>query len=121
MSKGEITARNHGWSPELLTVLGATLAIGVGLAGLILNVQAQVHEDMRAMEIRIHTMETRIREDVRELREDVRELRGDVGELRERVSHLRDASTGEACPYLNPRRCPHQPERKRVASRGRGT
>ena len=61
------------------------LAIGVGLAGLILNVQAQVRDDMGAME-------TRIREDMGamevRIREDVRELRGDVGELRERVSHL---------------------------------
>ena len=31
---GEIGARSHGWSPELLTLLGAVLAIGVGLAGL---------------------------------------------------------------------------------------
>ena len=85
MVSNQSTARNHGWSPELLTVLGAVLAIGVGLAGLILNVQAQVREDMRAME-------TRIREDMGvmevRIREDVRELRGDVGELRERVSHL---------------------------------
>lgn len=92
MSKGEGAARNHGWSSELLTVLGAMLAIGVGLAGLILNVQAQVREDMGTMEARIHTMETRIREDMAamegRLREDVRELRGDVIEVRERVSHL---------------------------------
>ena len=128
MSKGEITARNHGWSPELLTVLGAMLAIGVGLAGLILNVQAQVREDMRAMEARIHTMETRIREDmaameagirmdmgameariredVRELREDVRELRGDVGELRERVSHLEGRFDGGGMPVPRPEESP---------------
>ena len=110
-------ARNHGWSPELLTVLGAVLAIGVGLAGLILNVQAQVREDMRAMETRIRedmgAMEMRIREDmgvmemrIREdmgvmevrIREDVRELRGDVGELRERVSHLEGRFDGGGIP-----------------------
>ena len=91
MVSNRSTARNHGWSPELLTVLGAVLAIGVGLAGLILNVQAQVRDDMRAME-------TRIREDVRELREDVRELRGDVGELRERVSHLEGRFDGGGIP-----------------------
>ena len=96
MVSNQSTTRNHGWSPELLTVLGAVLAIGVGLAGLILNVQAQVREDMRAMETRIRedmgVMEMRIREDMGvmevRIREDVRELRGDVGELRERVSHL---------------------------------
>ena len=91
MVRNGSTARNHGWSPELLTVLGAVLAIGVGLAGLILNVQAQVRDDMSAME-------TRIREDVRELREDVRELRGDVGELRERVSHLEGRFDGGGIP-----------------------
>ena len=110
MSKGEITVRNHGWSPELLTVLGAMLAIGVGLAGLILTVQAQVHEDMRAMETRIRedmvTMEARIREDVRELREDVRELRGDVGELRERVSHLEGRFDGGGTPLPEPEEMP---------------
>ena len=106
MSQGEITARNHRWSPELLTVLGAMLAIGVGLAGLILNVQAQVREDMRAMETRIHTMETRIREDMGamevRIREDVRELRGDVGELRERVSHLEGRFYGGGIPLPRP-------------------
>ena len=85
-TKGEIGRRNnHGWSPELLTLLGAMLAIGVGLAGLMLNFQGQVRDD-------IHALETRLREDMRtgesRIREDVRELRGDVGELRERISHI---------------------------------
>ena len=113
MVSNQSTVRNHGWSPELLTVLGAVLAIGVGLAGLILNVQAQVHDDMRAMETHIHAMETRIREDMSameagirrdmgamevRIREDVRELRGDVGELRERVSHLEGRFDGGSTP-----------------------
>ena len=114
----DIHARSHGWSPELLTLLGAMLAIGVSLAGLMFNFQAQVREDIRTLETRLRedmkTMETRlrgemqametrliedmnrrevrIREDMRmgeaRIREDVRELRGDVGELRERVSHI---------------------------------
>ena len=118
MASNQNTVRNHGWSPELLTVLGAMLAIGVGLAGLILNAQAQVREDMRAMETRIRAdmasmgagiradmasmeagiradmgaMEMRIREDMgaieTRIREDVRELRSDVVQVRERVSHL---------------------------------
>ena len=95
MPSNQSTTRNHGWSPELLTVLGAVLAIGVGLAGLILNVQAQVRDDMRAME-------THIREDMGamevRIREDVRELRGDVGELRERVSHLEGRFDGGGVP-----------------------
>ena len=70
----ERAVRNHGWSPELLTVLGAVLMIGVGLSGLLLNMQGQIREDMR-------TLETR-------LREDMREVRSDVGKLRERVSRL---------------------------------
>lgn len=104
------TARSHGWSPELLTVLGAMLAIGVGLAGLILNVQAQVSEDMRAMETRIHTMETRIREDMAAMeagiREDVRELRADVGELRERVSRLEGRFDRGDIPVPRPEEMP---------------
>ena len=81
---GNSAVRRQGWSAELLTVLGAMLAVGVGLAGLILNVQAQVREDMRAMETRI--------------REDVRELRGDVVELRERMSHLEGRFDGGGIP-----------------------
>ena len=88
MVKGESAARNHRWSPELLTLLGAMLAIGVGLAGLILNVQAQVREDMRAMETRIRddmvameagirkdmaAMEARIREDMAAMEASIRE------------------------------------------------
>ena len=124
MVSNQSTVRNYGWSPELLTVLGAVLAIGVGLAGLILNVQAQVRDDMRAIETHIHAMETRIREDMSameagirgdmsametgirrdmgamevRIREDVRELRGDVGELRERVSHLEGRFGGGGVP-----------------------
>ena len=95
-TKGGIAARSHGWSPELLTLLGAMLAIGVGLAGLMFSFQGQVREDIRAVETRLReemkAMETRLISDLdrREsrIREDVRELRGDVGELRERVSHI---------------------------------
>ena len=104
---GEKAARSSGWSPELLTLLGAVLAIGVGLAGLMFSFQGQAREDIRAVEIRLRddmgTMETRLREEMKametriisdldrreaRIREDIRELRGDVGELRERVSHI---------------------------------
>ena len=64
----EIGVRSHGWSPELLTLLGAVLAIGVGLAGLMFNFQGQVRGDMGTMETRLRgdmgTMETRLREDM---------------------------------------------------------
>ena len=84
-----------GWSPELLTVLGAVLAVGVALGTLIFTGLDQVRADMRAME-------TRLREDARametRLREDTRELRDDVGQVRERVSTLegRLAAEGES-------------------------
>ena len=95
MVSNQSAARKQGWSSELLTLLGAVLAVGVGLAGLILNLQVQVRDDM-------HAMETRIREDMavmeRRIREDVRELRGDVGELRERVSHLEGRFDGGGNP-----------------------
>ena len=96
-----------GWSPELLTVLGAVLAVGVALATLIFTGLDQMRADMHAMEERIrkdmHVMEGRLREDMQtmevhlrkdmqtmegRLREDTRELRGDVGQVRERVSRL---------------------------------
>ena len=104
---GEMAARSPGWSPELLTLLGAVLAIGVGLAGLMFSFQGQAREDIRAVETRLRDdlgpMETRLREEMKametriitdldrreaRIREDIRELRGDVGALRERVSHI---------------------------------
>ena len=133
---GEIGVRSHGWSPELLTLLGAVLAIGVGLAGLMFNFQGQVREDMgmmetrlreelmavetrlrgemKAMEMRIikdlDRRETRIREDMRtgeaRIREDVRELRGDVGELRERVSHIEGRFVPKDTPAPRPGEVP---------------
>ena len=64
----ERAVRSHGWSPELLTVLGAVLMIGVGLAGLMLNMQGQIREDMRSLETRLRAdmelMETRLRTDM---------------------------------------------------------
>jgi len=102
-------SRTHraGWSPELLTVLGAVLAVGVALGALIFTGLAQARADMYTMEERLRedmqtmegrlredmqTMEQRLREDMQtmegRLRQDTRELRGDVGQLRERVSNL---------------------------------
>ena len=106
--------RGTGWSPELLTVLGAVLAVGVALGTLIFTglnqvrkdmsaVEARLREDMRTMEARIRedmgTTEARIREDMGamegRLREDTRELRGDVGLLRERVSTMEGRLSGD--------------------------
>ena len=74
-----------GWSPELLTVLGAVLAVGVALGTLIFTGLAQVRADM-------HAMEVRLREDMRTIeiraREDTRELRGELGQVRERISNI---------------------------------
>lgn len=85
-----------GWSPELLTVLGAVLAVGVALGTLMFTGLSQVRSDMHAMEVRLRedmqTIEARLREDMQtmegRLREDTRELRGDVGQVRERISRL---------------------------------
>ena len=98
--------RGTGWSPELLTVLGAVLAVGVALGTLIFTGLNQVREDMRAMETRLRedmgTMETRLREDMSavegRLREDTRELRGDVGLIRERVSGMEGRLSGDEPP-----------------------
>ena len=111
MTTADTRTRNGpGWCPELLTVLGAVLAVGVGLGALIFTGLDHVRQDiqvvradMRTMETRLraevqtiredmHTMEGRLREDMQtmegRLREDTRELRGDVGQVRERVSNL---------------------------------
>ena len=128
----ERTVRSHGWSPELLTVLGAVLMIGVGLAGLMLNMQRQIHDDMRSLETRLREdmglmekhlredmglmekrlredmglMEKRLREDMglmeKRLREDMREIRSDVGKLRERVSHLEGRLDLKDAPAARP-------------------
>ena len=106
----ERTVRSHGWSPELLTVLGAVLMIGVGLAGLMLNMQGQIREDMRSLETRLRAdmelMEGRLRADMgvmeKRLREDMREIRSDVGKLRERVSHLEGRLDLKDAPTARP-------------------
>ena len=61
-------------SVELISVLIAVLAIGAALAGLILNSNRGLRQDMR--------------EDMGQLRQGINELRGEVGELRERMAHL---------------------------------
>ena len=115
MTTADTRARNgSSWSPELLTVLGAVLAVGVGLGALIFTGLDHVRQDiqvvradMRTMETRLraemHTIEKRLREGMQSmegrlredmqtmegrLREDTRELRADVGQVRERVSNL---------------------------------
>ena len=106
----ERAVRNHGWSPELLTVLGAVLMIGVGLSGLILNMQGHIREDMRSLETRLRedmgVMEARLRADMElmeaRLREDMREVRSDVGKLRERVSRLEGRLHPNAAPATRP-------------------
>lgn len=95
-----------GWSPELLTVLGAVLAVGVALGTLILTGLDQVRSDMHAMEFRLRedmqTIEARLREDMHtmegRLREDTRELRGDVGQVRERISRLEGRQAEDRTP-----------------------
>ena len=69
--------RGSGWSPELLTVLGAVLAVGVGLGALLFTGLDQVREGVQAVRVDMHAMEGRLRE-----------LRGDMGQLRERVSMI---------------------------------
>ena len=133
---GEISVRSHGWSPELLTLLGAVLTIGVGLAGLMFNYQGQVRGDMGTMETRLREemmavetrlrgemkamemriikdldrREARIREDMQageaRIREDVHEPRGDVGELRERVSHIEGRFVPKDTPAPRPGEVP---------------
>ena len=99
------TAARHGssWSAELLTLLGAVLAVGVALGALFFTGLEQVRQDVQGVRADMHTTESRIREDMQamegrlredmrtmegRLREDMREIRGDVGQLRERVSGL---------------------------------
>ena len=128
MTTADTRTRNDpGWSPELLTVLGAVLAVGVGLGALIFTGLDHVRQDiqvvradMRTMETRLRaemqtiekrlredmqTMEGRLREDMQSmegrLREDTRELRSDVGQVRERVSNLEGRrAEGGASPTL---------------------
>lgn len=103
---GEMATRSHGWSPELLTLLGAVLAIGVGLAGLMFSFQGQVREDMRTMETRLRedmkTMETRLRDEMKavetRLREDMKSITLSlISDLDRREARIReDMRTGES-------------------------
>lgn len=109
MTTADTRTRNGpGWSPELLTVLGAVLAVGVGLGALIFTGLDHVRQDiqvvradMGTMETRLraemHTIEKRLREDMQSmegrLREDMQTIREDMqtmeGRLREDTRELR--------------------------------
>ena len=109
MTTADTRARNgSSWSPELLTVLGAVLAVGVGLGALTFTGLDHVRQDiqvvradMHAMETRLraemHTIEKRLREDMQSmegrLREDMQTIREDMqtmeGRLREDTRELR--------------------------------
>ena len=105
---GEIGVRSHGWSPELLTLLGAVLAIGVGLAGLMFNFQGQVREDMGTMETRLREdmgmMETRLRE---ELMAVETRLRGEMKAMEMRIIKDLDrrARIREECGHVSAKTC----------------
>ena len=109
MTTADTRARNgSSWSPELLTVLGAVLAVGVGLGALTFTGLDHVRQDiqvvradMHAMETRLraemHTIEKRLREDVQTIREDMQTMEGRLredmqtmeGRLREDTRELR--------------------------------
>ena len=122
---GASARTGSGWSPELLTVPGAVLAVGVGLGALVITGLDHVRQDIQVVRADMHTMETRLRaemhtiekrlrEDMQSmegrlredmqtmegrLREDTRELRADVGQIRERVSNLEGRlAEGRASP-----------------------
>ena len=110
MTTADTRTRNgSSWSPELLTVLGAVLAVGVGLGALIFTGLDHVRQDiqvvradMRTMETRLraemHTIEKLLREDMQSmegrLREDMQTIREDMqtmeGRLREDMQTIRE-------------------------------
>ena len=69
---------------ELISVLMAVLAIGLGLAGLILAGWRGVRHEMRDM-----------RQDMRDIRHEIRDMRTHIGRIDSHIAELRERSI---CP-----------------------
>ena len=80
---------------DLISVLVAVVAVGVGLAGLVLASWRGVRHEMRDMrhEMRVEIHE--VRHEMRDMRQEIRDMRNHMGridshiaELRERTGHV---------------------------------
>ena len=69
---------------DLIRVLVAVVAVGVGLAGLMLASWRGVRHEMRDMRHEMRDM----RQEIRDMRNHMGRIDSHIGELRERVGHV---------------------------------
>ena len=79
----------------LISVLVAVVAVGVGLAGLVLAGWRGVRHEMRDMRHEMRGEIHEVRHEMRDMRQEVRDMRNHMGridshiaELRERIGHV---------------------------------
>ena len=80
---------------DLISVLVAVVAVGVGLAGLMLASSRGGRREMRDMRQEVQGLRQETREELHEIRQEMRDLRNHmgridshIGELRERMGHV---------------------------------
>ena len=76
---------------DLISVLIAVVAVGVGLAGLMLASWRGVRHEMRDM-----------RQEIRDMRNDVGRIDSHIGELRERMGHVEGLLKGLREVFVRP-------------------
>ncbi|MCY3777414.1 MAG: hypothetical protein OXH11_15680 [Candidatus Aminicenantes bacterium] len=72
----------------LISVLVAVVAVGVGLAGLILASWRGVRHEMRDMRQELRGEIHEVRQEMRDMRNHMGRMDSHIGELRQRVGHM---------------------------------
>ena len=73
---------------DLISVLVAVVAVGVGLAGLTLASWRGVRHEMRGMRHEMRGEIHEVRQEMREMRNHMGRMDSHIGELRQRVGHV---------------------------------
>ena len=73
---------------ELISVLVAVVAVGVGLAGLTLASWRGVRHEMRDMRQEMRGEIHEVRQEMRDMRNHMGRMDSHIGELRQRVGHV---------------------------------
>ena len=73
---------------DLIRVLVAVVAVGVGLAGLMLASWRGVRHEMRDMRDEMRHEMRDMRQEIRDMRNHMGRIDSHIGELRERVGHV---------------------------------
>ena len=78
---------------DLISVLVAVMAVGVGLAGLVLASWRGVRQEMRGMRHEMRGEIHEVRQEMRDMRNHMGRIDSHIGELRERMGHVEGGGT----------------------------